>query len=118
VFIALATLSKLGYQVSSWDSISVFIITEKLSSKTRAKWNQKQGNTREYPSYQELDTFLSGHIRGLCDFAGVPNAIADNSRNKGRSFVNNIQNSIQNCVNCAGSHSLAKYEKFLSLSVE
>jgi hypothetical protein len=51
VSVALAMLTKLEFQVSSWDPILVFIIKEKLSSKTRAKWNQKQINRREYPSY-------------------------------------------------------------------
>ncbi|KAH0944749.1 hypothetical protein HN011_007919, partial [Eciton burchellii] len=59
VSVALAVLSNVGCQVSYWDPILVFIITEKLGSKTRAKWNLKRGNTREYVSYQELDTFLS-----------------------------------------------------------
>jgi len=94
----------------------VFIMTEKLGSKTRAKWNDKLDDIREYPSNKELDAFLSSRIHSLSEFAGVANTVVDNLRNKGRSFVNNV--SVQNCVNCAGSHSLAKCEKFLSLSVE
>ncbi|KAH0946516.1 hypothetical protein HN011_005969 [Eciton burchellii] len=115
VSVALATLSKLGCQVSFWDPIVVFIMTEKLGSKTRGKWSDKLGDAREYASYKELDAFLSGRIHSLSDFAGVADTVVDNSPNKGRSFVNNV--SVQNCVNCVGSHSLAKYEKFLSLSV-
>jgi len=65
VSVALAVLSNMGCQISYWDSILVFIITEKLGSKTRAKWNLKRGNTREYVSYQELDTFLSTVFVGL-----------------------------------------------------
>jgi hypothetical protein len=48
--------------------------------------NCTQG-TKGNPSYQKLDTFLSGGIRALCDFAGVPNTVADNSRNKGRPLL-------------------------------
>jgi hypothetical protein len=42
--VALATLSKLGCQVSAWDSLVVFIMTEKLGSNTRAKWNEQLGD--------------------------------------------------------------------------
>ncbi|KAH0948912.1 hypothetical protein HN011_008057, partial [Eciton burchellii] len=52
----------------------------------------------------------------FCHFAGTLDTVTDNLREKGCSFVHNV--SIQNCVNCAGSHSLAKCEKFLSLAVE
>jgi len=89
---------------------------DKLSSQTRAKWNDQLGDTREYPSYKELDAFLSSRIHSLSDSAGVANTVVDKPRNKSRSFVNNV--SVQNCVNCAGSHSLAKCEKFLSLTVK
>jgi len=52
----------------------------------------------------------------FCDFAGTLDMVTDNLREKGCSFVHNV--SVQNCVNCAGSHSLSKCEKFLSLAVE
>jgi len=52
----------------------------------------------------------------FCDFAGTLDMVTDNLRGKGCSFVHNV--SVQNCGNCAGSHSLAKCEKFLSLAVE
>jgi len=71
VSVAFAMLSKLGCQVSSWDPLLVFIVTEKLGSKTRAKWNDKLGDAREYLSYKELDAFLNGRIHSLSDFAGV-----------------------------------------------
>jgi hypothetical protein len=87
-------------------------MTEKLGSETRAKWNTKLGDVREYPSYKELN----GRIHSLSDFASVANTVVNNSRNEGHSFVNNV--SVQNSVNCAGSHSLANCEKFLSLLVE
>ncbi|KAH0951341.1 hypothetical protein HN011_004592 [Eciton burchellii] len=52
----------------------------------------------------------------ICDFADMLDTVTDNLRERGCSFVYNA--SVQNCVNCAGSHSLAKCEKFLSLAVE
>jgi hypothetical protein len=47
---------------------------------------------------------------------GVAPTVVNNPQKKGRSVVHSV--SVQNCVNCDGSHGLAKCEKFLSLSVE
>jgi len=51
----------------------------------------------------------------FCDFAGTLDMGTDNLREKGCFFVHNV--SVQNCVNCAGYHSLVKCEKFISLAV-
>jgi len=52
----------------------------------------------------------------VCNFAGTLEMVTDNLRGKRCFFVHSV--SVQNCVNCAGSHSSAKCEKFLSLAVE
>jgi len=114
VSVALANLSKLGCEVSTWDPLIVEIISEKLGPQTKAKWND-QVDSRECYSYKELDAFLNSHIHS--DSPGVAETVADNSQNEGCSSVDSVP--VSQCVNCASnSHSLAKCEKFLLLSVE
>jgi len=115
VRVALAKLSRLGCPVSQWDHLLVYIITEKFSSETREKWHDELSNTSEYPSYKELDAFLSNRIYLFSNFQHVA-LVTNNSQNKSRSSVNSL--SVSKCINCTGSHSLAKCEKFLLLSVE
>jgi len=89
-------------------------MSEKFSPKTQTEWNLKRGEyIKEYASYQEINAFLS--FRGLSDSTNELSFITDNSRNKSRSSVNSV--SVLKCINCIGSHSLSKCEKFLSLSV-
>jgi hypothetical protein len=116
VIVALTNLSKLGCQVGSWNPIVVFVMTEKLGSQTLAKWNDYLGDIREYLSHKVLDAFLRSHIRSLSTSTSIAGTVVDKPRYRSRSFVNHV--STQGCVNCAGSHGLAKCEVFLSLAVE
>jgi len=89
---------------------------DKLGSQALAKWNEHLGDTRKHPSHKELDAFLRCRIRLLSASTSVASTAVDKPRNRSRSFVNHM--STQGCVNCAGSHSLAKCVGFLSLAVE
>jgi len=85
VSVALAVLSNLGCPVSQWDHLLVYIISEKFSPKTWTEWNLKRGDTKEYSSYQEINAFLTYHIRGFSDSMNEPSSVNDNSRNKSHS---------------------------------
>jgi len=52
----------------------------------------------------------------VCDFVDPSDTVTNNSRNKSRSFVNDVL--VPKCVYCSDLHSLENCEKFLLLSVE
>jgi hypothetical protein len=68
------------------------------------------------PENPVYDPICDNTDSAFCDFAGTLDMVTNNLRETGCSFVHNV--SVQNCLNCAGSLSLAKCEKFLSLAVE
>jgi len=104
VSVALSALSNLVCHVSHWDPILVYLITEKFGPKTWMEWNLKHGDTKEYTSYQEIDVFLSFHIRGL----SMDGSVTDSLRNKSRSSVNGVS---LKCINCIGSHKFSKLQE-------
>jgi len=107
---ALAALANLGSPVEQWDHIIVFIISLKFSPKTRREWYKSLGKSREYPSYKQMHEFLTIYIREL---SSVSDASPERMRIESRSSVNNATV----CVNCSGSHNLARCEAFLSKSI-
>jgi len=110
-------MTNLGCQISNWDPLLLTIMSEKFDPQTEAKWSEHLGDSKESPSYKELGAFLNRHIHSLPAFTGVaPTPVVNNSQKRGRSVVHNV--SVQNCVNCNGSHGLAKCDKFRSLTVE
>jgi hypothetical protein len=91
-------------------------MSEKFGSQTDAKWSEHLGDSKENPSYKELNAFLNRRIHSLPASTGVALTVVNHPPKKSRSVVHNV--SVQNCVNCDGLHGLARCEKFLSLSVE
>jgi len=112
VAIALAALTNLGSPVEQWDHIIVFIISLKFSPKTRREWFKSLGKSREYPSYKEMHEFLTIYIREL---SRASDANPERMRIESRSSVKNVSATV--CVNCNGSHNLARCEAFLSKSI-
>jgi len=49
--VAFVALSNLGCYVNYWDSILVYIISEKFGSKTQTEWNLKRSDIKKYASY-------------------------------------------------------------------
>jgi hypothetical protein len=114
--VTLLNVTKLECQISNWDPLLVIIMSKKFDPQTEAKWNEYLGDFTESPSYKELNAFLNRCIHSLPASSGVAPTVVNNPQKKGRSVVHSV--SVQNCVNCDGSHDLPKCKKFLSLLVE
>lgn len=56
-------LNALGSPTAHWDQILVHLIVQKLDISLREAWEVNLGTSTEFPSYDELRTFLSGRVR-------------------------------------------------------
>lgn len=56
-------IKNLGCSVHHWNDLFVYFIVQQFDQSTREAWEIKIGNTREYPAYMKLDSFLATRIR-------------------------------------------------------
>lgn len=59
------SLKNYGENVSAWNSIIVFIITQRLPNETLSLWEQQCGNEIEIASFEEMENFLENRFRTL-----------------------------------------------------
>jgi len=109
---ARAALANLGSPVEHWDHILVGSMELKFSPKTEREWNRTLGNSKEFPSYEEIYKFLTIYTRGCSNATRASDAVNVKTRVKSRPSVNSV--SVPTCVNCAGSHKLNVCEDFLA----
>ncbi|XP_043257967.1 uncharacterized protein LOC122400510 [Colletes gigas] len=118
---SLTALKNLNRAVDSWDDLLVYLIAQKFSKRTRDEWNLHRGSSKKYPTYKEINEFMTLRIRGLTDYLAASDSpsyknkvVFDASRN--RSSVNNV--SVVKCVDCSGDHMLFKCERFKAKSLD
>lgn len=61
----ICALSNLGIDVSTWDSIIIFSISQKLSFETLQFWEQSLGSKTTLPTFNEFKEFLESRFRTL-----------------------------------------------------
>jgi len=62
---ALRNLNRAVEWCAYWNDVLVFLVTEKLDTKTWLAWKLKFGNIKEYPHYSELDQFLESRMNSF-----------------------------------------------------
>ncbi|XP_070154048.1 uncharacterized protein [Polyergus mexicanus] len=112
-----AALTNLGRPIKKWDDLLVYIVSQKLSPRTRNEWNLQRGKSTASPTYEEIRDFMTLRIRGLTDHSKL-NTDTSSHKNKGsnRASVNNV--ATEKCLNCSGNHNLMLCDEFKRKSVE
>ncbi|XP_076299895.1 uncharacterized protein LOC143218550 [Lasioglossum baleicum] len=102
---SLTALRNLKRDVDSWDDLLVYLIAQKFAKRTRDEWLLERGCSKNYPTYKEINEFMTLRIRGLIDTIATSDGVS--SKNKvvsdvprNRSSVNNV--SIIKCIECSG----------------
>ncbi|XP_055859096.1 uncharacterized protein LOC129921325 [Episyrphus balteatus] len=58
-------LENMDVPVSTWDTVLIWFIVQKLPSTTQKLWEEKLGNRKELPKFKELTEFLETRFRTL-----------------------------------------------------
>ncbi|XP_065369024.1 uncharacterized protein LOC135961453 [Calliphora vicina] len=127
-------LSLLKIDTSNWDVIFVFISAKCLPDISLHLWQQHLGNSKELPSWKEMDSFLTCRYQSLEGFADIRTSSADSqnfprkTHNKKHApdqskKINTFQTKVitdkaKKCSLCNDSHTLRLCPIFLSMSVE
>ncbi|XP_043468379.1 uncharacterized protein LOC122502413 [Leptopilina heterotoma] len=121
-------LKTLGHNVA--DALLVFVVVGKLARPSLVEWEKLLGDRSDFPTYQELENFLSVRIRTLeaietskdnqkSQISKANNKSVDNkgSHRSGVSKTFTISTSKTKCL-CDVNHLLYQCDKFKSLSVK
>lgn len=116
----LNSLSSLEIDVESWDAFTVFIVTQRLPSDTRALWEQSL-STDEIPSLEELSKFLERRFRTL-EFIDEPKPQQSQSKSgakKTQAFHVTNEKTVNRCKICSEPfHAVKTCPKLLAMSIE
>ncbi|KAI5637155.1 pao retrotransposon peptidase domain-containing protein [Phthorimaea operculella] len=124
----LSALESLGEPVKSWDTLLIYIVVQKLDSKTFREWEGykgRQSNT-ESTTLDKFISFLRSHADLLetLEFLRNPPQSQSISAPKGSNPKIKTMVSVQKtdthetCPKCNGAHPLAKCSRFLALTNE
>ncbi|KAI5644627.1 putative peptidase (DUF1758) domain-containing protein [Phthorimaea operculella] len=124
----LSALESLGEPVKSWDTLLIYILVQKLDSKTFREWEGfkgRQSNT-ESITLDKFISFLRSHADLLetLEFSRNPPQSQSISAPKGSNPKIKTMVSVQKtdthetCPKCNGAHPLAKCSQFLALTNE
>lgn len=127
----LRALESLGEPVKQWDTLLIYIITQKLDSKTYREWEEFKGRMHRYSSIT-FDTFLQ-FVRNRADLIETLELsrshinIGNKNTTKIKTMVS-VQGGHTNqgssellqriCPKCKGDHNLTNCPQFLALTVE
>ncbi|XP_037825847.1 uncharacterized protein LOC119613853 [Lucilia sericata] len=127
-------LSLLQIDTKNWDVIFVFICAKCLPDISLHLWQQHLGNSKELPTWQEMDSFLTSRYQSLEGFADIRTTSSD-SHNTYKKYnpkkqnpnnnkkVNTFQTKVKTdkplkCPICQEPHPLRFCPTFLSMSSE
>lgn len=126
----LRSLESLGEPISEWDTLIIYIFTQKLDTKTYREWEEYKGRLDKNDKIK-LDCFLiflrnrSDLVETLEMSRNLGNKSNQNTKNNSNNQNNNqtkiktmvsVQTSQKLCPNCNGEHCLSNCSQFLSLS--
>ena len=121
----LSQLNALSVDTTTWNSILVFLTSQKLDLHTRKEWELSLKTSTSIPSIQEMLTFLETTFRALeCVQEEKPNKSLSTNRTEHRRkptkmvrAYNAVSTTLdENCPCCKKRHSLYKCFKFATLS--
>ncbi|CAL8068951.1 unnamed protein product [Orchesella dallaii] len=97
-----------------WNSILIYITTEKLDPETKKYWAMKLVGT-SIPTFNDLNQFLEQHIRGL--MASGQLGKSAKSISQGKTAASHHISSNSKCVICDTEHSVYQCKTFVSATV-
>lgn len=121
----LRSLKTLGEPTDNWDTIIIYIITNKLDRVTREDWEKEVDYSEEaqQPKLDELMKFLEKRYLML-EISDHRRSGQDNSQTTSNKKDKKValtattsiqQNTAKECVCCSGQHSIYRCEQFLKL---
>lgn len=126
----LTSLEALGEPVQEWSSILVVLTLLRLDSDVRKDWERFVGKRDKFPTYDELESFLTTRIHaenvatikpGVTMFQSKPvnynakrEVIVSDSRSKFNAHVS-TSNSVS-CIVCNSSHNIRTCSQFKEMS--
>ncbi|XP_043481754.1 uncharacterized protein LOC122510878 [Leptopilina heterotoma] len=115
---ALSALRNLKRPVEQWQDLLVFIISRKLDSQSLKEWEMQLGSSSEYPTYGNLNEFLSTRIRALEAIQASKSSFDKNKTSKSNLVKSHAASSKSKCLMCKENHPLFKCSQFKALPVE
>lgn len=115
-------LKNLNVDVSGWDPLLIFMITERMPAETFSLWEQNNTSTSELPKFESLAEFLESRFHVVERISQGASRFKDTAKN-GSEKANEqmVQNyhvqSKASCRLCNGSHPLRFCMKFKRMSV-
>lgn len=107
-------LKNLGIDVSTWDSIVIFIVSSKLDPESRKQWETKISNKDELPVLSEFREFLEARFRAL-EFVDTKSS---KPKPKVHHVVTTDNKAVENCPFCKENHKISSCKKFAQESYE
>lgn len=107
-------LSNLGINISSWDTIVIYIVSSKLDVETRKQWELHVNIAcEELPSLDQFKEFLESRFRALEFIEPAKNKPKPNQNNSPKVLhaISNTSQSIS-CPHCNGAHRLYSCDQF------
>ncbi|XP_037818450.1 uncharacterized protein LOC119608194 [Lucilia sericata] len=126
-------LSLLQIDTDNWDIIFIYICSTCLPEVTLSLWEQSLPNSKDLPTWKQMDAFLTSRFQTLESVADIrttfstPNQSDNfrplNSRNTGQKKLKSYRTSISNnkndkCSICSDVHPLRLCPSFLRMSIE
>lgn len=96
----------------------VFINSRKLDPQSLKQWEMQLGASSDYPTYQQLDEFLSTRIRALEAIQACKSSVEKVKVSKLTLIKSHTASSKSKCIMCKESHPLFKCSSFKALPVE
>lgn len=118
---SLNALKNLGRPVEYWDDLLVYLVAQKLSTRTRTAWNLSLGASNDFPSFQFLKDFLTERIRGITPVQvdtshNAPRANSSGNKSNAKANVHNA--TTKQCPDCSGNHLLPSCPAWLKKSID
>lgn len=103
-------LTNLSINVSTWDTIVIYVLCSKLDAESRKQWELKTSeNCNELPTFKQFQEFLEIRSRSLefIDPKLVRNNVSQSKLTTKTFHVTNV-----NCMYCSEEHHLRNCKKF------
>lgn len=107
-------LRNLGIDVSSWDTIVIYLAVSKLDADTRKQWEATIGSFDELPTLRQLREFLETRFRSLefIDVKGNKNVTTQKKNALHAASGSTAETSSVSCTYCKGDHKMANCKQF------
>lgn len=109
----LHALENLGVDVSTWDIMVIYIIGQKLDTKSRELWETTNNTAlNELPKLCNFREFLENRFRTLECIEPQSGNKQGNSRNRNALSLHVANKDVSNCIFCSQDHKLCHCKKY------